>query len=188
MGIGLLGDPSTVFKRKFRWMFRIDSVTGSPTDSSKNNGIYVLPPSASARPKLGFKEAEAQHLSETIFYPVKPDWKPINLKLYDISHPLIKENPVTKWLKTIYDAQQGQWVASSDLITNGFDGLKRDATVELYDGCGCVLETWVYENAYPMEIDFSQLEMSSNDIVMIDITLRYDRAYVLDNSNASASF
>src|SRR5581483_11741300 len=54
-------------KRKFRWLFKIPNISAS--------GINSLPPKSGARPSLQFKEAEVQHLNETVYYPMKPDWK-----------------------------------------------------------------------------------------------------------------
>ena len=71
------GFDTTCFKRKHRWLFEIEDVSGDPAVSK------VLPPSKASRPNLQFKELEAQHVSETIYFPGKPDWKPITVTLYD---------------------------------------------------------------------------------------------------------
>ncbi len=153
------------FKRKFRWMFRITGITDS------SSGAFVLPPSKSARPNLSFKEQEAQHLNETIWFPIKPEWKPITVTLYDIKG---NSNPVFDWLKQIYDPERGNWSPA----ISGADGFKRRATLELLDGAGEIMEKWVYENAYPQAAEFGELDMSSSEVVTIDLTLRYDRAYI----------
>src|ERR1035437_19181 len=81
-------------KRSFRWLFKIDGISAS--------GVNSLPPQKSARPSVSFKEMSAEGLNETIYFPGKPDWKPINLVLYDIS---TNDNPVFNWIKQIYDPQ-----------------------------------------------------------------------------------
>ena len=86
-------------KRKFRWLFKIPSVSAE--------GINTLPPDKGARPSLSFKEVEVQHLNETIYYPSKPEWKPINLTLYDLKK---NNNPVIEWLSNQYNPQSGRWV------------------------------------------------------------------------------
>ena len=92
-GLGL-DDESTCFKRKFRWLFKIEDISAE--------GINALAPQKSARPTITFKEIEAQHLTETIYYPGKPDWKPVALTLYDIKK---NKHPIFEWLKTLYDFQ-----------------------------------------------------------------------------------
>lgn len=156
-----LDDADTCFKRKFRWLLKIPDVSAE--------GINTLPPLRSARPSLSFKEVEAQHISETIYYPGKPEWKPIGLTLYDIKKPT---HPVFEWIKELYDPEEGTYGYSCD----GFK--KSRATLELYDGCGKVIETWIYENAWPQNIEFGELDMSNSEYLTCDLTLRYDRAYI----------
>jgi len=158
----------TCFKRKYRWLLKIDGVCGQ--DGSA--GVQTLPPSKAARPSLSFKEMEVPHLNETLFYPVKPEWKPITLSIFDLKK---NKHPVFEWLKTIYNPQEGKWKPS---VTGGQNGLKRRATLELYDGCGNTLEEWIFENAWPQGVEFGELDMGSSDLVTADITLRYDRAYI----------
>jgi hypothetical protein len=157
-----LENPDACFKRKNRWLFKIESVSAE--------GVDTLPPSKSARPNISFKEIETQHLNETIFFPGKPDWKPVNLTLFDVKSDGL--HPVFEWLKELYDPQEGTFVASCD----GFK--KQTATLEMYDGCGEIIETWVYENIWPQSVEFGDLDMSTSDLVVCDLTLRYDRAYI----------
>lgn len=172
MGFDLgLSDAKTCFKRKFRWMFFIDTpkltgpISGSLPDSTA--GVNALPPLRSSRPSLSFKEMEVQHLNETIYFPSKPEWKPIPLSLYDIKKT---ENPVINWLKEIYDAKAGTWSPSLNS--------KKECKLQMYDGCGEVIESWIFENAWPQNIEFGELDMSASDVMTIDLTLRYDRAYI----------
>ena len=155
------------FKRKFRWLFKIDGV------SSFTN---ALPPEKGARPSLSFKEIEAQHLNEIAYFPGKPDWKPINLTLFDLK---MSKNPVMEWIKKQYDPKSGEW---------GRENFKIDtATLELYDGVGDVIEKWIFENVWPNNIEWGELDMADSHYVTIDLTLRYDRAYYEDISGSSSS-
>lgn len=168
MGIGrALGGSKTVLKRKFRWWLKIPEVS--------KDSIGAIPPLRGARPILTFKEYGAQHLNEEIFFPMKPDWKPIQLTLYDVA---LKEHPVIKWISKIYDIDgetaSHEWNPS---VIPGLSKFKKTAFLELYDGCGTIIEKWKYENVWPQVIDFGELDMGSSEIAMVTITLRYDRAY-----------
>lgn len=162
-GDGALNDPKVCFKRKNRWIFKIENVSAE--------GSPCLPPFKGSRPGLTFKEMDAQHLNETIYFPSKPDWKPINLSLYDIKK---KSNPVMNWIKKSYEVTSTAsiWKPSSSGFKIG------TCFLELYDGCGETIEKWVLENVWPNSIEFGDLDMSSSDVVTIDLTLRYDRAYL----------
>ena len=170
MGIGKLGAANTCFKHKNRWLFSLPDIS--------DDGVNALPPLTSSRPSLTFKEQSVEHTSETIWFPVKPEFKPINLKLYDI---VTNENAVFEWIKQIYNPQSGQWLfGQSKPASNNpaIFGIKRLAELSLYNGCGDeVLESWVYENAYPTEINFGELDYADGTVMTIDLTLRYDRAY-----------
>ena len=153
---------ATCYKRKFRWLFSIPGI-------SADDKVNSLPPSSASRPNLGFKEMNAQHVTETIYYPSKPDWKPVTLVLYDLKR---QRHPVFEWIKKIYSPEDGLWRAS--------DELKETATLELFDGCGGVLETWIFENAWPNDIQFGDLDMGDSEVVTVTMTLRYDRAYLTE--------
>lgn len=160
---GTSTDFTFTLKRKFRWLFKIENMT--------TGNIDALPCMKAARPKITFKEMQAEHLNETISYPSKPDWQPVQLTLYD--RCIGQENPIMTWLKQQYDPQNcGIWKPCVDALS-----FKACVTLELYDGCGSMVESWLFEHAYPQNIDFGELDMSSNDVVTVDFSLRYDRAY-----------
>ena len=163
---GLESD-TVCFKRKNRWLFSIEKVMGD--QSSPQDKVNALPPYKGARPSISFKELEAQHINETIYFPGKPEWKPVTISLYDIKKPL---HPVFEWLKGIYDPLGETYVPSCD-------GFKKEARLELFDGCGEIIETWIFENAWPQNIEFGELDMSGSELVTCDLTIRYDRAYIL---------
>jgi hypothetical protein len=168
-GDGALSDPKVCFKRKNRWLFFIKNV--SAEKEQNNSGVSCLPPFKGGRPGLTFKEMDAQHLNETIYFPSKPDWKPINLSLYDIKK---NKNPVIEWIKKVYEVSKdgSNWKPSASGFKMG------TCFLELYDGAGNTIEKWVLENVWPNSIDFGDLDMSSSEVVTIDLTLRYDRAYL----------
>jgi hypothetical protein len=171
----------TRYPVKFRWIFNIDGVSGSSTTSS--SGVYALPPTKSARPSFSFKEMEIKHLTESVFVPVRPEFKPINLVLYDIK---TDSNPVFSWISEVYDATSGKWNAIADTGVNFI----RNATLTLYSGCGEPLEEIVFESCWPQAVNWGELDMGSSEVVTVDVTLRYTRAYfnfgqAITNSTAS---
>lgn len=170
MGLGSL--KSACFQRKFRWILQIDDISGVSTGTE----ITVLPPIKSARPSLSFKEMEVIGLNENIFYPVRPEWKPIPLTLIDL---VKNKNPIFDWISIIYDASAN---STFNPVLNGPKGnFKKQANLFMLDGCGNTVEQWVYDNAYPQNIEWGELDMGESAIVTADLTLRYDRAYTLNS-------
>jgi hypothetical protein len=156
------------YKRKHRWLFIIPSVSA--------DGISTKPPYKGARPNLSFKEMEVQHITETMYFPSKPDWKPITLTLYDTTG----NNPVSNWLYNLYIPRSGKWGFPAKSGGGGSDASSfiKTCSLELYSGCGDVLETWTFEDVWPQQIDWGDLDMANTEIVTIDLTLRYGRAYI----------
>ena len=148
-------------KLKNRWLFSIPSVAA---DVSAN----AMPPRKASRPGISMKEFEFQHLSETIWYPLKAEWKVVNITLYDIR---CNNNAVFDWLRKLYDTTN-----NSDFNLVVDSNILQDATLELYNGCGDVIECWQYYSCYPQNIEWGELDMASGEIVVVDMTLRYQRA------------
>lgn len=155
---------NVTFKRKFRWLFSIENIIGG--------SVNALLPHKGARPSLTFKSQAFEHINETISFPVKPEWKPISVILYDTKCNM---NPIWEnWLKPFYNPKDGMYNFIIDA------NYKKTAILTMLDGCGNIMESWTFENAYPEEINFDELDMSSNDIVNITLSLKYDRAYFND--------
>lgn len=170
--------PEICWKRKFRWYFLIPDIC--------DDGVDALIATKSARPHFAFKEAEIQHLSEIIYAPMKAEFKPLNLTLYDFKK---EKHPIFEWIKRMYDVNDRdvRWKAPSDKCVNPgkYNIVSKTekcfkiqtAILTLLDGCGNSQETWYFENLWPQEIDFGDLDYSSSDIITVQLTLRFDRAY-----------
>jgi len=163
-----LQDSQVCQKHANRWIFQIQDVCGTTTGS-----IPALPPLKSSRPKISLREQQVQHLVQSVYYPVKVEWETINLTLYDLK---VNENPVFDWLTRIYQPTGGSTEFSPVITSQG--NFKQDALLCVYDGCGEVIEKWKYENAYPKSINWGDLDMSSSEVIKVDLVLRYDRAYL----------
>jgi hypothetical protein len=155
--------------RTFRWMFSIQPYIGDQ--------ISMLPPFKSARPNISFKEYQAEHLHETIYFPGKVEWQTVELSLYDIK---CKENPIYEWMKLVYNPDPDEEFYGPSLSQQP-DGtqFKTTAQVSLYNGCGDTIESWIYMNAYPVKIDWGELDMNNAEVVTAQLSLRFDRAYIL---------
>ena len=167
MGIGELGNPRTIIKRKFRWTLEFDA-----------DNFYV-PPSfvkLASRPNINIEETEINYLNAKTWIPGKATWETINVTYYDVAG---SENvDLWSWLATVYnflDRGNNPTQASmrSDYAAIG--------TLKLYDGCGKDLETWTLEDCWPQAVNFGGLDMASSDDVNIEVTLRYSNAIFKNN-------
>lgn len=155
-------------KRKNRWLLMVEGVCGVAD---------ALPPLKGARPSLDFKEQTINHLSEIISYPVKVEWRAINVTLYDIKQ---NKNPVFDWISQLYNPRPSpdrKW----NFLKNCGKSFKKNVILCMYDGCGSVIESWKLENAYPQNADWGDLDMAGNEVVTVSFNLKYDRAYPLSD-------
>lgn len=166
-------------KRPFRWLFYIPEVA---PDEQTSEGAKVLPPQKSARPNLQFKEMNVNHWIEEVFYPAKPDWKPITLTLFDLA---VSPHPVFEWIKRFYKPEHGIMHKPNDRQPDGTKFIN-ECILTMYDGCGDIIEQWIYEDAWLQSVNFLTLDMSDSGILTCEITLRYARAYVKENINQSS--
>lgn len=159
-------------KRKFRWLLRIDDICGT---TASDAGVNVLPPLKSARPTLTYKEMEVRHLNEHIYYPMKPEWKALNLTLYDVKRD---QHPVWEWLTKAYNPRSGKWSPPVNPDDTKNQLIKDSATLKLFDGCGNVIEKWQFENIWPQVNEFGDLDMGNFEYLTCDLTIRYARAWI----------
>lgn len=162
------------FKRPSRWLLEIPGVAADDTPS-----VDALPPEKGARPNISFKEMEVKHLIEDAYFPAKPEWKPITITLFDI---VKTTNPIWDWLIKIYDAKYGEWSPSvrtgQSAPAQPKDKFIKSCYLKMFTGCGELIETWVYEDAWPSSMNFQTLDMSSSGYMTCELTLRYARAYL----------
>lgn len=157
MGIGPLGAPNIILKRKFRWTFEVSTSCG------------YLPPfvcKTAERPKIQIEEQEVNFLNAVTWFPGKAKWQPINISYYDVANYSLQG--LFNWVATIYNIYDKVNLTMSEKA--GYSGTAR---LVLYDGCGTPLESWVMGHVWPTSIGFGDLDYASSDFCTIDLTLRY---------------
>jgi len=152
-------------KKKNAWEFFIPDIS--------QDSVSSLPPSRAARPSLTYKEIEAIHLAENIYYPGRAEWKPITLTLYDL---VKNRNPIWNWIKMVYDPTIGKMDFPCP------PDFKKTAQLRLFTGCGTPVELWYIEECWPQQAEFGELDYADGGIVTCDLTLRYSRAYLAPGS------
>jgi len=170
MGIGFASQ--VLFKRQNRFIMYIPGITHTVTGQRAISKVMVE--EKSSRPNISFKEIEVPHLIETIYFAGRPDWKPLKVTLYDVAN----DNPAWDWVKANYAVNSNNNQVSvqykGSLAGSNF---KRTIKIFMLDGCGNAIEAWTYMNAFPTDVEFGETDMTGNDVMKVNLTLRYDRAY-----------
>lgn len=160
MGIGQLGFNNLIFKRKFRFTFALQNICGSQSVPP----YYVK---VASRPNLEIEETEINFLNAKTWIPGKASWQTMTVTYLDVA--TADQAPLFSWLASVYNftnpvtLQMGS--ARSDYTAT--------AILNMYDGCGQLLETWQMTDVWPTGINFGEVDYSSSDICEIELTLRY---------------
>ncbi len=161
MGIGVLGRPDLSFKRQNRFTFEIVGFCGDQKNRVPDYFVQVA-----SRPKLSMDETEVNFLNAKMFIPGKGTWETMTVSYLDISHHEMR--PLYNWLATVYNF-------TDPIRLNQGNKRDWDATgiLNMYDGCGSLLEQWQLQHMWPQAIDFGEVDMSSSEIAKIDLTIRF---------------
>ena len=163
MGLGKLGDRNLIFKRKFRWTFRVEEVCLAKGNDIVPDSFVKL----AARPNLTIEETEINRLNAKGWIPGKASWETITVTYYDVADGA--NLPLWKWLASVYDFTDPFHLhmgsSRQDYASKG--------VLKLYDGCGTTIEQWILEDLWPQAINFGELDYSSSEESNIELTLRY---------------
>jgi len=184
-------------KLKFRFKVRIDGMalqdalgtTGAdnPGDDHYNDQIIagddlVWYAKSVDKPKLTFATIGADFLKMgslvTALKPRadRPSFGAVSMVLVDPGYPNVTRKLI-RWLRrTGYNdstAEAAMNATYSKSSTDAFLKTIGNVQIEQLDANGFPIEKWTLIDAFPQEIDFGQLDYSSNDLVEIKITWAY---------------
>ena len=167
-------------KLKNRWMVQFINL-GTGGVSARELSMQVVTVS---RPKITFNEVELHRYNSVSWVAGKHTYEPLTMTVQDnYSNGASKaiQSQVERQQKLI-GANSGQYLATAP------DGATYKFAVKLtmLDGGTQVLEECNYEGCWITSADGGELDYSSNDIVTIGLTMRFDNAYqVFTTGNSS---
>lgn len=174
MGIGPIGRPDVIIKRKFRWTLEV----AIPCASSGNNGyIPAWPVKVAARPKITNDPYEINFLNQTSWLPGKSKWEPITITYIDVAGNALLG--LWNWILSVYNFQSINVTQSEKAGWNGV------ARLVMYDGCGTALEEWQLYSAWPESVDWGELDYASNEEATITLSLRYSDVRYINRCGSS---
>jgi hypothetical protein len=172
MGLGALANPNAVFKRKYRWTFKLNTPCGEIPET-----IVKL----ASRPNLSIEETEINFLHGKMWIPGKASWETITVTYYDVVSGSADVVNLYNWLSSVYQFDKPNMLNQSSKRGSGFSGVlatnatgyAANASLSLYDGCGTEMEKWELGHVWPQSINFGELDYSSSEEVTVELTLRY---------------
>tara|TARA_R110002060_G_scaffold8046_1_gene12098 strand:- start:589 stop:1149 length:561 start_codon:yes stop_codon:yes gene_type:complete len=156
-------------KRSYRFTL---SVTG------QDNEIQEFLVEKVSKPSFSVGESEVKYLNHTFYYPGRVTWNDISFTVVDVLGHANATATIMLMLESAgYEIpQRGSYKTMSKAGSRKALGVVK---IHQYraDG-GKPVETWVLNNAWIKEAKFGDLDYGSEDMLKVDITLKYDNAYI----------
>jgi hypothetical protein len=161
MGIGVVGRPDITIKRKFRFTFEIVGFCNNEKNRVPEHFVKVA-----SRPNFSLDETEINFLNGKTWIPGKATWETLTVSYIDVASEEMRS--LYNWLATAYDF--------TDPV-NLRQGDRRDwdatGVLNMYDGCGTLLEQWQLQHVWPQAVNFGDLDYSDSAEATIELTLRF---------------
>lgn len=167
MGIGLLGDPRVIIKRKFQWTWELIGSCGGNSFNISESFVK-----SAGRPNISIDEIELNFLNDKMWIPGKASWSTISVTYYDIAGQFGASNGIHNlynWLATIYDFSNPNRRMASKQGDYSCTAFLRE-----YDGCGQNIASWQLNNVWATEINFGDLDYGSSEEMTIELTMRFN--------------
>jgi len=150
-------------KRAYRWLMYLNDV---PT--------YVV--KVAKKPSFSVTSVPHQFVAHTFHYPGRITWDPVELTLVDPVSPDASAILAAKLQQAGYRLPTDQKTAEASFSKAASVGALGTPRITQIDAAGTPIDEWSLKNAWIERIDFGQLDYTSEEMVNMTMTLRYDYA------------
>jgi len=143
------------------------NIDSTGVDANRN---LILSLKTASRPNYSIGETELHRLNEKAFFPAgKAEYQPLEISFYD-TIGLNTGSVLYDWMEAVYDPDTGSVAYKSSLATTG--------RLSMLSPKGTIIEQWKMFNLWPTKITFGNLDYSSTNAAMVNMSFRYDIAVV----------
>jgi len=167
---GFWDDVSIEPKRAYRWLAYI-------------GGLDPWLVKKFAKPKVTISETSHKFLNHTFWYPGRAEWDTVSFTLADPVEPDAAGAMMGKLMASGYmypDSYENSISTISKAKAAGPGGALGSVIIQQLSAQATkgedVVESWEFVNAWIKDIGFGDLDYESEDMVNIEVTLRYDYA------------
>jgi hypothetical protein len=133
----------------------------------ETQGIPAYLVKTSAKPSMTNGEIALDHINVQRYVKGKSVWNTIAITLYDAIVPSAAQ-AVMDWVRLHHESATGR---------DGYKSMyQKQIDLLQLSPLGEVIEKWTLKNAFITETNFGSLDWSSEEVVMVELTLRYDWA------------
>jgi hypothetical protein len=168
MGLGYSAVHDKIL-RSNRWTFYVntflpeDEVTEQTPTSSNNSEWKDTVICKAKAPEVEFATNKMIHLRETIEYPTRQTWKPINIEMYNLD----RTSKLYQWFTNIVTSESIPFLSTFTEM----------GVLKMLDGEGNIVQIYALYNCYPKSFDFGgDLEYGNSKISKCKATINYTRA------------
>jgi hypothetical protein len=145
-------------KKQHQFVLSIDSGTVSIPS-------YLI--KASGKPQLTQGEVTLDHINVQRYVKGKSNWNALTISLYDAIEPSGAQ-AVMDWIMQHHESHTGRDGYSTDY--------KKEILLQQLDPRGAIIEQWKLSGCWITDSNWGDLDWSTEDVVMIDLGIRYDWA------------
>tara|TARA_R100000008_G_C3518183_1_gene132527 strand:+ start:249 stop:770 length:522 start_codon:yes stop_codon:yes gene_type:complete len=157
-------------KRQFRWTFQF------PGDGAAE----LLPTwivKAAGKPKFSVSESSHKYLNHTFYYPGRVEWEELQITLVDPVSPDASASLYGLLKASGYDTPREQAEGPMRTISKfGSNAVIGNGILSQYNQLGTLADVWTLNNMWIKSVDFGSLDYENDDLVNIELTIRYDWA------------
>lgn len=131
------------------------------------DGVPAYLIKAAGRPQIQLNPIKLDHINIYRKLKGKAEWQDIEITLYDPVVPSAAQ-AVMEWVRLSHESVTGR---------DGYaDFYKKDVTFNVLGPVGDKVEEWTLKGAFVASANFNSLDWSSQEPVMVNVTLSYDYA------------
>jgi|TARA_Y100000310_G_C20594698_1_gene769881 hypothetical protein len=135
-----------------------------------------------SKPSFTISESEHKYLNHSFWYPGKVTWNTVAFTIADV----IGESDGTMALMKMFQAAGYQYPTNPAEGKKALETISKKkakealgtVTIRQIDSEGNPVETWRLNNAWFQDVKFGDLDYDGEDLLNVEVTLRYDSAYI----------
>ena len=133
------------------------------------DGIPAYLIKSAAKPSIANGEIALDHINVQRYVKGKSVWSTLAISLYDPIVPSAAQ-AVMEWIRLHHESATGR---------DGYSSFyKKEIKLRQLSPLGEIIEEWILHGTYITDANFGSLDWSTEDIVNIELTLRYDWAFL----------
>ena len=190
--MSFFNNPNFQPKRKFRWVVSFSKIGGSTAPGG--NSLSFMATKAS-KPSYNLDHTAHRVLNHEFKFPNIVKWQDVTISFIDAVNPDVGSNFYNSLLNSGYVPPESQSALLTGVTKLGANAALGTVSIKQLDGGGRNLdaiidpgqlppapgptkyiEEWQLKNAFITSVKFGELDYNSDDLVSVDLTVKYDYA------------